>query len=125
MRQIHTAQSAPQAIGPYSHAVSFGGVLYCSGQLALHPESGEMVGNDAAVQARQSLENLAAVCEAAGTSLARALRLGVYVVDLESFAQVNDVYGEFFTREPPARVLVEVAGLPRGGLVEIDALVAI
>lgn len=127
MRRIHSSERAPGAIGPYSHAVSFGGVLYCSGQIPLDPETGDIVGTDAATQARQSLENLSAVCVEAGTSLKRALRVGVYLVDLAAFTAVNEVYATFFAdaADPPARTLIEVAGLPRGALVEVDALVAL
>jgi 2-iminobutanoate/2-iminopropanoate deaminase len=123
-REIINAPGAPPAIGPYSHAVAAGGLLFCSGQIPLDPAGGELIGADAPAQARRCLENLGAVCEAAGTSLARALRLTVYMTDLSAFAAVNDVYGSFFASEPPARVAIEVAGLPRGALVEIDAIVA-
>jgi len=104
--------------------VSHGGVLYCSGQIPLDPATGEIDGTDAATQARRCLTNLAAVCEASGTSLQRALRLTLYLVDLAGFAAVNEVYGEFFPHDPPARAAVQVAGLPRGALVEIDAIVS-
>lgn len=124
-REIIQASGAPPAIGPYSHAVRFGELLLCSGQIPLDPQSGEIVGADAAAQAERCLENLAAVCAEAGTSLARALRLTIYMTDLGEFAAVNDVYGSFFTQEPPARVTVGVAQLPKGAYVEIDAIVAL
>ncbi len=124
-RDTVTASGAPQAIGPYSHAVAAGGLLFCSGQVPLDPRSGEIVGADAAEQARRCLENLAAVCAAAGASLARAVRVTVYMTDLEEFAAVNEVYASFFAAEPPARVAVGVAALPRGAYVEIDAIVAL
>jgi 2-iminobutanoate/2-iminopropanoate deaminase len=124
-REIIEAAGAPPAIGPYSHAVRFGELLLCSGQIPLDPQSGELVGADAAAQAQRCLENLAAVCAAAGTSLARALRLTIYMTDLGEFAAVNDVYGSFFAQEPPARVTVGVAQLPKGAYVEIDAIVAL
>jgi 2-iminobutanoate/2-iminopropanoate deaminase len=123
-REIVNAAAAPPAIGPYSHAVASGELLFCSGQIPLDPDSGEIVGTTAAEQAKQCLENLSAVCEQAGTSLARALRMTVYMADLSAFADVNEVYGSFFASQPPARVAIEVAGLPRGALVEIDAIVA-
>ena len=119
------APAAPPAIGPYSHAVRAGDLLFCSGQIPLDPQTGELVGASAAEQARRCLQNLQAVCDAAGTSLARALRTTVYMTDLAAFAEVNEVYGSFFTADPPARVAVEVAGLPRGAQVEIDAIVAL
>jgi 2-iminobutanoate/2-iminopropanoate deaminase len=123
-REIVVAAGAPPAIGPYSHAVRAGGLLFCSGQIPLDPATGEIVGATAAEQARRCLENLAAVCEAAGTSLARALRLTIYMTDLAEFASVNEIYGSFFGEEPPARVTVGVAALPKGAYVEIDAIVA-
>jgi 2-iminobutanoate/2-iminopropanoate deaminase len=124
-REIIQAAGAPPAIGPYSHAVRFGELLLCSGQIPLDPQSGEIVGADAPAQARRCLENLAAVCTAAGTSLARALRLTIYMTDLGEFAAVNEVYASFFEHEPPARVTVGVAQLPKGAYVEIDAIVAL
>jgi 2-iminobutanoate/2-iminopropanoate deaminase len=124
-RQIVSATGAPPAIGPYSHAVRFGEMLFCSGQVPLDPHSGELVGADAPAQARRCLENLAAVCEAGGTSLERALRITVYMTDLADFAAVNEVYASFFAREPPARVTVGVAQLPKGAYVEMDAIVAL
>jgi 2-iminobutanoate/2-iminopropanoate deaminase len=124
-REIVEAPGAPPAIGPYSHAVRAGGLLFCSGQIPLDPTTGELVGAAAAEQAGRCLENLRAVCDAAGTSLQRALRITVYMTDLAAFAEVNDVYAGFFTAEPPARVTVGVAALPRGASVEIDAIVAL
>ena len=124
-RRTVTAPDAPAAIGPYSHAVASGGLLFCSGQIPLDPASGEIVGTTAAEQARRCLENLAGVCAAAGASLADAVRLTVYMTDLGAFAEVNEVYGTFFAGEPPARVAVGVAALPRGAQVEIDAIVAL
>jgi 2-iminobutanoate/2-iminopropanoate deaminase len=124
-REIVNAVGAPPAIGPYSHAVRAGELLFCSGQIPLDPQTGEIVGAGAAEQARRCLENLAAVCEAAGTTLARSLRLTIYMTDLAAFAEVNEVYGSFFAEDPPARVTVGVAQLPRGAYVEIDAIVAL
>jgi 2-iminobutanoate/2-iminopropanoate deaminase len=124
-REIVTATGAPPAIGPYSHAVRAGGLLFCSGQIPLDPSSGELVGDTPAEQARRCLENLQAVCRAAGTELGRALRMTVYMTDLAAFAEVNEVYGSFFDSEPPARVTVGVAALPKGAYVEIDATVAL
>jgi 2-iminobutanoate/2-iminopropanoate deaminase len=124
-RQVVVAPGAPDAIGPYSHAVRSGDLLFCSGQIPLDAASGELVSVSVEAQARRCLENLEAVCQAAGTTLARALRITVYMVELAAFAEVNAVCAEFFPREPPARVTVGVAELPRGALVEIDAIVAI
>ena len=124
-REAVTALNAPAAIGPYSHAVRTGGLLFCSGQIPLHPDSGDLVGDTPAEQARRCLENLEAVAAAAGASLADAVRMTVYMTDLGAFAEVNDVYGSFFAGEPPARVAIGVAALPRGAQVEIDAVVAL
>jgi 2-iminobutanoate/2-iminopropanoate deaminase len=123
-RNTVSAPGAPPAIGPYSHAVRAGGLLFCSGQIPLDADSGELVGEGAAEQARRCLENLEAVCAAAGTMLARAVRLTVYMTDLAAFAEVNEVYAGFFDDDPPARVTIGVSALPRGALVEIDAIVA-
>jgi 2-iminobutanoate/2-iminopropanoate deaminase len=124
-REVVDATGAPPAIGPYSHAVRAGELLFCSGQIPLDPQTGELVGDSAAEQARRCLENLSAVCEAAGASLARAVRLTVYMTDLTAFSEVNEAYGSFFVEEPPARVAIGVAALPRGAQVEIDAVVAL
>ncbi len=124
-REAITAPAAPAAIGPYSHAVRAGSLLFCSGQIPLHPDSGELVGTTAAEQARQCLLNLTAVCEAAGASLKDAVRLTVYMTDLTAFAEVGEVYESFFSDAPPARVAIGVAALPRGAQVEIDAIVAL
>src|ERR1700731_269122 len=124
-REIVNAAGAPPAIGPYSHAVRAGELLFCSGQIPLDPQTGEIAGASAAEQAGRCLENLGAVCEAAGTTLARAVRLTIYMTDLAAFAEVNEVYASFFAEDPPARVTVGVAQLPRGAYVEIDAIVAL
>ena len=124
-RETVSAPEAPAAIGPYSHAVRAGELLFCSGQIPLDPASGELVGATAAEQARRCMENLRAVCEAAGGSLQRAVRVTVYMTDLQAFAEVNEVYAGFFSEQPPARVAVGVAALPRGAYVKIDAVVAL
>jgi 2-iminobutanoate/2-iminopropanoate deaminase len=124
-REIVDAPGAPPAIGPYSHAVRLDGLLFCSGQIPLDPASGEIVGETPGEQARRCLENLSEVCAAAGTSLARAVRLTIYTTELDAFAQINEVYGSFFAEQPPARAAVGVAALPKGSLVEIDAIVAL
>jgi 2-iminobutanoate/2-iminopropanoate deaminase len=123
-REVVTALGAPAAVGPYSHAVRAHGLLFCSGQLPLDPDSGELAGDRPGEQTRRSLENLSVVCAAAGTELAEAVRLTLYLTDLEAFAEVNEAYESFFAGDPPARVTVGVAALPGGALVEIDAIVA-
>jgi 2-iminobutanoate/2-iminopropanoate deaminase len=125
-REAVQAEGAPAAIGPYSHAVRAAGLLFCSGQIPLDPNSGELVGETPAEQARRCLQNLESVCAAAGTSLSSAVKLTVYMTDLGAFGEVNDVYGSFFAGEAaPARVAVGVAALPKGAQVEIDAVVAL
>lgn len=124
-RQVVMAPSAPAAIGPYSHAVRCGELLFCSGQIPLDPTSGQLTGVTPAEQAERCLRNLQAVCEAAGTSLQRAVRVTVYMTDLGAFDEVNERYGNFFETEPPARVAIGVAALPRGAQVEIDAIIAL
>lgn len=124
-RQTVDAPGAPAAVGPYSHAVRSGGLLFCSGQIPLDPETGEMVGEGPAEQARRCLQNLSAVCEAAGTKLQRALRITIYMTDMAAFGSVNEVYASLFETDPPARVTVGVAALPKGAEVEMDAIVAL
>ena len=124
-REPVTALGAPAAIGPYNHAISAAGLLFCSGQIPLDPESGKLVGATPAEQATRCLENLQAVCAAAGAGLEDAVRCTVYMTDLAAFAEVNEAYGEFFAADPPARVAVGVAALPKGAQVEIDAIVAL
>jgi 2-iminobutanoate/2-iminopropanoate deaminase len=124
-REPVTAPDAPAAIGPYVHAIRAGGLLFCSGQIPLDPRTGDLVGATPAEQAGRCLENLAAVCMAAGASLGDAVRVTVYVTDLGAFSSVNEVYASFFESDPPARVTVGVSALPRGAKVEIEAVVAI
>jgi 2-iminobutanoate/2-iminopropanoate deaminase len=125
LREPITAIGAPAAIGPYSHAVRAGGLLFCSGQVPLDPDSGEIVGDTPAEQAVRCLQNLEAVCAAAGATLRDAVRVTVYMTDLSAFAPVNEAYAEFFPADPPARVAIGVSALPRGAQVEIDAVVAL
>jgi 2-iminobutanoate/2-iminopropanoate deaminase len=124
-RRTIATDRAPGAIGPYSQAIASRDVLYCSGQVPIDPETGELVGETPAEQAAQCLRNLRAVAEAAGTSLEHALRLTVYTTRLEEFGAINEAYAEFFAGDPPARAAVGVAALPKGALVEIDAVVAL
>lgn len=124
-RRTIEAEGAPEAIGPYNHAVAAGGLLFCSGQVPLDPDTGELVGDTPAEQAVRCLQNLQAVCEAAGTGLSRAVRMTIYTTKLDDFAAINDAYAEFFPDDPPARAAVGVAALPKGALVEVDAVVAL
>lgn len=124
-REAISAPEAPAAVGPYVHAVRAGGLLFCSGQIPLDPRTGDLVGATAADQVGRCLENLAAVCNAAGATLGDAVRLSVYLTDMGSFSAVNEVYESFFESDPPARVTIGVAALPRGAKVEVDAVVAL
>jgi 2-iminobutanoate/2-iminopropanoate deaminase len=124
-REPVTAQGAPEAIGPYVHAIRVGDLLFCSGQIPLDPRTGELTGVTTADQAGRCLENLAAVCTAAGTGLGSAVKVTIYLTDMADFQAVNEVYGSFFESSPPARVAVGVAALPKGARVEMDAIVAL
>jgi 2-iminobutanoate/2-iminopropanoate deaminase len=124
-RKTVEAIGAPEAAGPYSHAVAHGGVLYCSGQVPIDPETGKLVEDGPGEQAKRCLENLEVVCAAAETSLGRALMVSVFVTDLSAGAEVNAAYAEHFDADPPARAMVEVAGLPLGAGVEVAAIVAL
>ena len=124
-REIVQLPARPPRSAPTATRCRAAGLLFCSGQIPLDPTTGELVGETPAEQARRCLENLQAVCEAAGASLERAVRLTVYMTDLAAFAEVNEVYATFFRRRSPARVTVGVAQLPKGAQVEIDAVVAL
>jgi 2-iminobutanoate/2-iminopropanoate deaminase len=120
---VNTAK-APQAIGPYSQAVCWGELVFASGQLALDPGSGELQGETAAAQTERVMQNLAAVLEAAGSSLQSILKTTIFLTDLSEFASVNEAYGRALGKHRPARATVEVRGLPKGALVEIEAIAA-
>lgn len=124
-RQPVTALGAPSAVGPYSHGIVSGGFLFCSGQVPLDPETGDLVGGTIGDRTRRCLDNLAAVAAAAGAQLTDAVRLTVYTTDLSQFAAINEAYAAYFPSEPPARVAIGVAALPLGTDVEIDAVVAV
>ncbi len=120
-RIIQTGQ-APKAIGPYSQAVAAGGAVYLSGQVALDPATGELVTGGIEAEARRVFANLRAVAEAAGSSLAAAVRVTIYLTDLGQFAAVNRIMQEFFSEPYPARVTIGVAALPRGAAIEVDCI---
>jgi 2-iminobutanoate/2-iminopropanoate deaminase len=124
-REPVTAPNAPEAIGPYVHAVRAGGLLFCSGQIPLDAKTGELVAGSAGEQAGRCLENLAAVAAAAGATLADSVKITIYLIDMGEFASVNEVYGSFFEASPPARVAVGVSALPKGAQVEMDAVIAV
>jgi 2-iminobutanoate/2-iminopropanoate deaminase len=120
--EIVATGSAPAAIGPYSQAVKAGGMLYCSGQIALDPATMQMVGATAAEHAERVLQNLEAVLKAGGSSFDKVVRTTIYLVSMADFAAVNEVYGKRFPNHKPARATVAVKELPKQGLVEIDCI---
>ena len=123
-QSIHT-DAAPAAIGPYSQAVRSGQTVYLSGQIPLDPATGALVQGDIAAQARRAFDNLKAVCEAAGGSLDAIVRIGLYVTDLGDFATVNAVMAEYFSAPYPARSTIQVSALPKGAVVEVDAILVL
>ncbi len=125
MKQIISTEHAPKAIGPYSQAVAWNGLVYLSGQIALDPESGQLVDGGITEQTERVLENLKAVLEAAGSDLAHVLKTTVFLKDMAEFAHMNEIYGHYFAENPPARATVEAARLPRDVRVEIECVAAI
>jgi reactive intermediate/imine deaminase len=123
-KPIHS-EKAPAAIGPYSQAVRCGDTVYLSGQIPLDPASMQLVDGDISAQARRVFDNLTAVCEAAGGSLAQIARIGIYLTDLDDFAAVNAVMAEYFEAPYPARSTIGVASLPRAARVEVDAILVL
>ncbi len=124
-RKVITAPGAPEAAGPYSHGVTHNGLLFCSGQVPLDPATGSLVEGSIGEQTTRALENLSTVCSAAGARLEDAVRVGIYVTDMGTFADVNAAYADFFPSGPPARSTIAVVALPLGAQVEIDAVVAL
>jgi 2-iminobutanoate/2-iminopropanoate deaminase len=124
-RQTVTAPDAPKPAGPYSHAVRSGNLLFCSGQVPIDPATGAIPDGSVGEHARRCLDNLTAVCEAAGATLADAVRMSIYVTDISTFAEVNEAYAGYFASDPPARTTIGVAALPAGATIEMDAIVAL
>jgi 2-iminobutanoate/2-iminopropanoate deaminase len=124
MKPIATAD-APAAIGPYSQAVRAGSTIYLSGQIPLDPKTGDMVAGDVSAQAERVMKNLGAVLAAAGCDFAHVVKTTIYLTDMKSFADVNAVYAKYFSGTFPARATVQVAALPRGAQVEIDAVAVV
>lgn len=121
-RKIIETGKAPAAIGPYSQAVAAGDMVYTSGQLGIDPATGKMAEGGAVAEVRQALKNLTEIIEAAGSSMENIVKTLVFVTDLADFAEINKVYTEFFSVNPPARSLIQVAALPLGGRFEIEAV---
>jgi len=121
-RKIVATEKAPRAVGPYSQAVIAGGFVFTAGMLALDPQTGDVMGDDVGAQTRQALSNVQGILEAAGSSLDRVVKTTVFLRDIRDFPQMNAVYAEFFPADPPARSTVEVGPLPKGALIEIDAI---
>jgi len=123
-RQVIATAGGPKAIGPYSQAIRYGGLVFPAGQIALDPATGQIVEGGIEAQTRQAMNNLKAILEAAGSSLERVLKTTVFLADMNDFARMNAVYGEFFAEAPPARSTVQAAALPRNALVEIECVAA-
>lgn len=122
MKEIIQTEQAPKAIGPYSQAVRSNGLVFASGQIPIDPATGQFVSGGIAEQTEQVIKNLSRVLEAAGTDLNRVVKTTVFLADMEEFTAMNEVYGRFFSEEPPARATVEAARLPRDARVEIEAI---
>lgn len=121
-KTVVSTDSAPRAIGPYSQAVSSGGLVFCSGQVGIDPATGALVTGSVSDETRRALENLGAVLAAAGTGFDSVVKVTAYLTDMGTFQEFNEVYGAFFDSEPPARATVGVAGLPAGARVEVECV---
>jgi len=122
MREVISTSGAPQAIGPYSQAIKANGFVFVSGQVAIDPATQQVISGDVAAQTDRVLRNLEQILEAAGSSMARVVRCGVFLKNMSDFAAMNEVYAKYFTAAPPARSTVEVARLPKDVTVEIDVI---
>jgi len=124
MKKIIFTGAAPQAIGPYSQAVRSGRLLFCSGQIPLDPQSGEIVSGDIATQTRRVLDNIGAILRMEGLTFNNVVKTTIFLTNLTDFQTVNEVYGSYFKQDPPARSTVQVSALPRGANVEIEVIAA-
>jgi 2-iminobutanoate/2-iminopropanoate deaminase len=122
MKKIISTSDAPAAIGPYSQAVRSGDFLFCSGQIPLDPKNGQMVSDDITPQTRRVMDNISGLLKSEGLSLADVLKTTIFLTDLGNFQTVNEIYGSYFTSEPPARSTVQVSALPKGAKVEIEVI---
>ena len=125
MKKIIETNNAPAAIGTYSQAVTYNDVLYTSGQIPIDPTTGEMLEDDFAKQTHQVFKNLKSIAEAANTNLQNTIKLNIFVQDLSHFATLNEIMSEYFEQPYPARAAIEVAGLPKNSMVEMDAIIAL
>ena len=121
-REAVSTKNAPAAIGPYSQGIKAGGFVYVSGQIPMSPETQEMVTGDIKAQAEQVMENVGAILEAAGSSYDKVVKTTIFLTDMGDFAAVNEVYGKYFSENPPARATIAVAQLPRSAAVEVEAV---
>jgi 2-iminobutanoate/2-iminopropanoate deaminase len=124
MRDVVTTDRGPKPIGPYSQAIKANGVIYLSGQVALDPKSGELIGGDIRQQTERVFENIKGILEAAGSNLHHVIKATVFLKDMNDFPAMNEVYARYFTAAPPARSTVQVARLPKDALVEIEVIAA-
>jgi len=122
MREVIATNDGPKAIGPYSQAIKAGGFVFISGQVPIDPATQQLIAGDVAAQTERVLQNLQGILKAAGSSLDRVVKAGVFLKNMSDFAAMNEVYGRYFTQAPPARSTVEVARLPKDVLVEIDVI---
>ena len=122
MKKIISTSEAPAAIGPYSQAIRSGDFLFCSGQIPLDPKNGQMVSDDITPQTRRVMDNISGLLKSEGLSLADVLKTTIFLTDLGDFQTVNEIYGSYFSSEPPARSTVQVSALPKGAKVEIEVI---
>ena len=125
MKEVVHSDRGPKPIGPYSQAVKAGGFIYLSGQVALDPKTGDLIGGDIRRQTEQTLENVKGILEAAGTNLHHVVKTTVFLKDMNDFVAMNEVYARYFTAAPPARSTVQVARLPKDALLEIEVIAAL
>jgi len=121
-RKIINTKAAPAAIGPYSQAIKFNNLIFVSGQIALNPDSNTLINGDITIQTKQVIENLKAILESAESSLQKVLKVTIFITNMKDFDRVNEVYSEYFDMTLPARACVEVANLPKGAKVEMEAI---